>query len=711
MLMVFLSMGQTYSKILEPLNEKFNHLNDLVVNNESIYMSTYHCQIGSVVKYGCSSQSKWNLMGDLEINIMIDTLLSQGTNNVEVIGTNILFSGLWLDKLSTLNPIAIIEVDTQLNIINKQLTPSQDGVSFFNEGIVNIHGSKYLYGNAEDQSSNVLKKSHIFKFNEESNEFIEMSFVRAYGPPGFNDCHDLQGTHDGNMIYSNHYYDWVGAGGEVGVQIMKINTEGQKLDSIEFESESKSGLRLLASREGPVYCSTIDHPEPINSLPSHGRINKYSADLDTLLWSLELPFNNFKNSRRYTLFDYIQASNGDIMACGSVWDEGPGGPLEDPLDHTFNGFVVRVSQEGELKWIRIYRIPITHPLLPTDEYGRFRSSGLSKLKELDDGRFILGGNVQYNSLQWSVIEPAGETISHVWLLTVDEDGCIEDEECQEVIILDQEIAYTFEGNLVSPINQWNEVSYDIEGNAYNRRFTFTEDSTFTNGNWYYELLRSWDEAGNNWENTGQYFRKSGSKIFEILNADDYLIYDFSLIVGDTFTIAETQSSSERKLIVSKIDSLTLIDNSTRKRLYLRCENDPDGTLYGEKVWIEGIGDVHGLLSVDKSCTLDQNGKLLCFQEDGNVLYQDEIEGKCWILTSIDELEVYGIRIFPNPTNTIIKLNGQTGIFKYQLFALNGVLILSGESSGEININTLPSGFYLLELSIQDKKVVTRIIIE
>lgn len=708
-MMASLSISQTFSRILDPLDGRYNYINDMQIHDGSIYMSSYHCYIGIAPKLGCNQQSKWSLAGDLEKSVLIDSLFSQGRNNVVLLDNNIGFSGTWVQKEYTFeNPITILEFDQNLDIVSKQLTHSIEGEHYFNDGLVHIEGYNYLYGNIKDQGATVFEKTQVFKEQVNKNGFEDMRFVRAAGPPGFNTCHDLQATQDGNLIYINKFGDWIGAGGESGVQIMITDQDGLKLDSVEFKGESRN-LRLLPSNEGPIYCMTDDHPEPPNNLPSHGRINKYSADLDTLLWSLELPFNNFINGRRYRLRDFLQASNGDIMVCGTVFDDGDDGPIENGLDHVFNGFVVRVSQEGEMKWLRIYKIPIVHELLPTDEFGKYRTSSLQKIEELSDGRFVLGGIAEHNTIQINVLYPAGETVSHVWLMTIGEDGCIEGEECQEVIILDQEIAYTFEGSLVSPSNQWNEVSYDFQGTAFNRRYTFATDSTFTNGNWYYELLRSWDETGNNWENTGEYFRKSGSKIYQIVEGEDYTLYDFSLTEGDTFTIAETSNIPERKLIVSQIDSVSLIDNSKRKRLYLRCEDDPDASLYGERIWIEGVGDMQGLLSVDESCTLDQNGKLLCFYEDDQALYQDPIEGKCWITTSTKELIDYGIEIFPNPVKNRIVISGLNGAAGYKLYTSNGATILSGQTNGEIDVNSLSSALYLLELSIEGKSITTRVI--
>lgn len=432
-MMASLSISQTFSRILDPLDSRYNYINDMQIHDGSIYMSSYHCYIGIAPKLGCNQQSKWSLAGDLEKSVLIDSLFSQGRNNVVLLDNNIGFSGTWVQKEYTFeNPITILEFDQNLDIVSKQLTHSIEGEHYFNDGLVHIEGYNYLYGNIKDQGATVYEKT-------------------------------------------------------------------------------------------------------------------------------------------------------------------------------------------------------------------------------------------------------------------------------------QEIAYTFEGSLVSPSNQWNEVSYDFQGTAFNRRYTFATDSTFTNGNWYYELLRSWDETGNNWENTGEYFRKSGSKIYQIVEGEDYTLYDFSLVEGDTFTIAETSNIPERKLIVSQIDSVSLMDNSKRKRLGLRCEDDPDASLYGERIWIEGVGDLQGLLSVDESCTLDQNSKLLCFYDDDQALYQDPIEGKCWITTSTKELIDYGIEIFPNPVKNRIVISGLNGAAGYKLYTSNGATILSGQTNGEIDVNSLSSGLYLLEFSIEGKSITTRVI--
>lgn len=243
---------------------------------------------------------------------------------------------------------------------------------------------------------------------------------------------------------------------------------------------------------------------------------------------------------------------------------------------------------------------------------------------------------------------------------------------------------------------WTEVSYNYQGKATNKRYTFNTDSVLMNQNWYHELLISWDETGDNWDNTGQFLRKSGSRIYQIVDNEEHTVYDFSLITGDTFAITASLTP-EVKLIVTQVDSVTLLDNSKRKRLHLRCEGDPDGTWYGERIWIEGLGDLQGLLSLDRSCSVDQNTKLLCYHEDDQILYQDTIKGKCWIISNTKQLGIYDIKVFPNPVRNKLVITGLKGETTYRIYSSEGMTAKEGKVIGEIDIRTLSSGLYLLQL--------------
>jgi hypothetical protein len=115
-----------------------------------------------------------------------------------------------------------------------------------------------------------------------------------------NACFDLQPTVDSNLIYIHNFSDGSGAGGESGFQIMKIDTNGNAIDSFEFEDIGIDNTTLLASREGDIYFTSQDPPYP-HTIPTNGRINKINASLDDLEWSLELPSNPFIDAHQYKI--------------------------------------------------------------------------------------------------------------------------------------------------------------------------------------------------------------------------------------------------------------------------------------------------------------------------------------------------------------------------------------------------------------------------
>lgn len=68
------------------------------------------------------------------------------------------------------------------------------------------------------------------------------------------------------------------------------------------------------------------------------------------------------------------------------------------------------------------------------------------------------------------------------------------------------------------------------------------------------------------------------------------------------------------------------------------------------------------------------------------------------LTSVDEVEAFA-KIYPNPANDFITIQTITNTnFDYQIFDVAGRVVQSGKSNNSINISTLKSGFYFINLN-------------
>lgn len=307
----------------------------------------------------------------------------------------------------------------------------------------------------------------------------------------------------------------------------------------------------------------------------------------------------------------------------------------------------------------------------------------------------------------AVVFIEGHRLAYNSILTADANDC-EKKDGQEAIELEDEMTTSRSGAVVDHRSQWNVAFYGAFGDVESRRYTFDTDSSFRNGNWYTELLISSDEMGSAWTGTDQYFRMSGSQVYELIDDTDYLLYDFALNVGDTFTVEASESWFEaRDLVVTTVDSIVLMDQTKRKRLVLSCM---DGT--GEIVWVEGIGDLMGLLSVKRSCLIDVNERLLCFSEQGEVLYQNSSATDCWETTSTENLERKKVNIHPNPTsdNLIISGMNHTEAIRYTIYSAAGVKMDAGEIRGNnIPVHTLSPGVYVLELHTEYQKVTKKFI--
>ena len=204
------------------------------------------------------------------------------------------------------------------------------------------------------------------------------------------------------------------------------------------------------------------------------------------------------------------------------------------------------------------------------------------------------------------------------------------------------------------------------------------------------------------------FQVDPNQVYKWIDDREYLLYDFSLNVGDTFIVQATNEWPEaRKLVVTAVDSLTLRDQSKRKRLILECE---DGG--GEHTWVKGMGDLQGLLSVKKSCILDVNERLLCFSFNEDVLYQDPDEGDCWLTTSTNDPLTDYFALYPNPASDRIFISGELSNrpIEYTVFASTGVNMGSGKTAdGTISVRDLPQDIYLIEWLQGDQQAMSKFV--
>lgn len=193
---------------------------------------------------------------------------------------------------------------------------------------------------------------------------------------------------------------------------------------------------------------------------------------------------------------------------------------------------------------------------------------------------------------------------------------------------------------------WNIMEHNVQligdYNEETWRHYLAEDTTI-NGTTYTTVNRYWtaDKTKRGFVATIRF--TEDQKVYALLGNTEYLVYDFSVQVGDTIeTIVGVNCGTMlQRLLVHQVD----IDDATNRKtitLYPLCklEEDVDCDRCDENgyyldlfpiQWIEGVGSTDGFLMGDRPCSDWVGGighKLLCAYKDDelqyiNDLYQDD----------------------------------------------------------------------------------------
>ena len=714
LLLTNISYSQTYNNLITYSDKIDNRSLDFTYSDSFVYISGAHfCLHDSLdnVRVNCNSILKF-AQNDILASVAIDSFASNGKNSIITHDQNIYFSGTTIPILEG-RPNIIERYDESLNkTFRKIINPFSNGV-INNNGLIRNGDFYYSFGNIVDTN---MSFAHIQKLDTSFNVVWEKKYNRSIFS---NTCHDLQPTPDGNLMYVNDFFDNFGAGGDNGHQLMKIDLDGNKVDSLEFDFSTSSNNiipSLLVSESGHVYFTTLNNPEPISNLPSHGHINKYSPDLNTLEWSVQLPFNNRINERRYRVYDLHEAQNGDILACGETFD-GSQSIFTDQVNKTWNGFFIRISPDGEIKNLRVYKTLHNNPLLVPEDYGVYRESALFQIHEMPDGRIILGGTANYTPWQNGVIYPSGEIRSWIWMMTVNPNGCLDGEECQEVIIINGEnqpwdpiftlgTKWTYE-YFPDPINPNHIIHSYI---TYEVTDTITENDTIvyiiTNNRGLQEerMIQGdneiwfWDNNLDDWQLTYD---------FDANNSYDTQFGSPGFITNTTAVVDTTEifTFGERGVITLK--KISVADNGTLEEplkidILERCGNLTGGLRLG--------------LGLNLFDPFYQIGNIRCFEQDtfffnfdsppNSTIACDSVWTEILNSTSSDDQPV--LNIYPNPTSNQIQIEGLEKDEFYSLHSITGKLIDSGYTKNQV-ININEKGIYILNIRIDQlwyrKKII------
>jgi len=265
--------------------------------------------------------------------------------------------------------------------------------------------------------------------------------------------------------------------------------------------------------------------------------------------------------------------------------------------------------------------------------------------------------------------------------------------------------------------QWQVLMNDPNSGEFCTAKYFYEKDTIVCGyNYSVISLQNYQEC--NWWRP-ILLRSVGDSVFGRLYTDcigsEYLLYDFSLSIGDTFIVSKNFNDTA---IVTNVTYLTMLNGQVRKKITLNSIN----WFYYVYDWIEGIGDLTSLFY--KYNPPDPVLKLLCFQDSSGLVYKDSYWNICdttniTVINEIKQLTYYNLMIYPNPFRGISKIiyNYSIAIQEAQIiiYDLTGrivKLVDIADKTGEVKLscNEFSEGFYFCTLRLDGVNAITKKIV-
>lgn len=238
----------------------------------------------------------------------------------------------------------------------------------------------------------------------------------------------------------------------------------------------------------------------------------------------------------------------------------------------------------------------------------------------------------------------------------------------------------------------------------NEAYRFQGDSII-NDTIYSKLYMSTEEFPVIWQLYGLWRETKGEKIFkrDLNNHTESLMYDFSLVSGDTF---------KPSIFTLKVDSVLTINlgGKLRKHWYL---NHVSGDKFYSTVWIEGIGETSSLKFGALSF-------LLCFSENGQLVYQNPEYNTCFYTSSINiQNPTKELKVYPNPVSGELFVQLTTNIdenYTLELYSVKGELVKkecldAGSNLYRVDMSSLRNGIYILRMISDSGKYSEEVIIK
>lgn len=260
----------------------------------------------------------------------------------------------------------------------------------------------------------------------------------------------------------------------------------------------------------------------------------------------------------------------------------------------------------------------------------------------------------------------------------------------------------FDKNNVWTFHNWSMFYIDQNSNDQN----YIDGDIEMNGKTYKKVNNlHFDKYGINTGGFG-FIREENGKLYgvnsRVNNSEEFLMYDFTLDVGDTLKIKYLYGTEVKDVTITKIDTLEFLNGEKSRAFY---------TSHG-LAYAEGIGSLYmGLFAPFLPImTCGCNSELTCYKEGDVQLYinpsfcVNNINDCCDVRKAkVDQIKQINFSISPNPAKDILKITLNEPIYESVSATIvnslgKTVLVQNIENQQQtISIKDLPNGIYLLQI--------------
>lgn len=259
----------------------------------------------------------------------------------------------------------------------------------------------------------------------------------------------------------------------------------------------------------------------------------------------------------------------------------------------------------------------------------------------------------------------------------------------------------------------DSVAWKMTEWSWGRKFesyTYISDDTIIDGKTYSKVYTGNFLFENDSNRLTYLIREENKQIFsKSLNTNnEYLLYDFTLNVNDTMVIDTT--GILQRAVVTNIDSMQLEDGIFRKRFHLT----PLNIMYDPVLHVEGFGSLGNGFSLPFGLggIVDYGISTNCIFSSSELFYkrQNAVNEDCLELiieVGIEEVDGYGLNVFPNPANEFIYFSEKIAKSNIAIYSLLGqkVFELLDFSGTQLDISSFKKGIYFLKIEGVEKGFV------